>query len=168
MEKIMKLKCQKTRPLDRICPGFTMVELLVVIAVFTILLSAGIPMTLQGIQQRGVTNAANQLGEALQKAKLLAIKEQRNCTVTINSPNANQYTISISNEVFDLASYHGRVTFTDSPVASDAEITFTPQGLCNPAGAFLITSQVNPTVYRLRTTGAGGISRHQWVNAQWQ
>ena len=139
-------------------PGFTLIELMVVAAIIFIAIAVAAPSTLTWLRDRGVHDAAKQLGDDLQRAKLLAIKESNNCSITFNLPGPNQYTISLSNEVMDLGRFTGGVSFTNNPVPTDPVITFTPQGICTPSGAALLTNQSNSITYRIRTTGAGGIS----------
>lgn len=148
-----------------ISPGFTVLELAVVICITVAVLAVATPMTIQYLQQRGARQAADQLALDLQRAKLLAIQRNINCSVTINDPAPNQYTISITNEVVDLSGYHGQVVFTDAPDASTPVITFTPQGVCLAAGAFYITDQNRR--YRIRTSIAGAVSVHLFAGGQW-
>jgi len=140
--------------------GFSLIELVIVIAIAAIVLAIATPSTLTWLRERGVRNAADQLLMDLQRAKLMAIKENANCTITINAPAANQYTISLNGEVVDLGRYPGGVAFTNIPEASSAAITFNPQGLCTtiPA-AILVTNQNGALTFRLRVSAAGGISQ---------
>jgi hypothetical protein len=101
----------------------------------------------------------------LQRAKLLAIQRGANCSITINAPGLNQYTISITNEVVDLGSYQGTVVFSNAPDASAPLITFTPQGMCQISGAIFLTDQ--NLRYRVRTSVAGAVSVHLDSNGQW-
>jgi len=135
--------------------GFTLIELMIVIALIAILVAVSTPGTIAWLNARGAREAADQLAMDLQRAKLLAIQRNANCIITINVPT-NQYTISITNEVIDLRRYRGVVTFTD---VSAPQITFTPQGIRPDAGDVFLTNQINPTQqYRLRVSAAGGIS----------
>jgi prepilin-type N-terminal cleavage/methylation domain-containing protein len=139
--------------------GFSLIELVVVIVIAGIVMAIATPTTLAWLRERGVRNAADQLSMDLQRAKLMAIKENANCTITTNSPAANQYTISLNGEVVDLGRYPGGVTFTNNPELTSAAVTFTPQGLCTtiPA-AILLTNQNGARTFRVRVTAAGGIS----------
>ncbi len=139
--------------------GFSLIELIVAIVIAAIVMAIATPTTIAWLRERGVRNAADQLAMDLQRAKLMAIKENANCTITINAPAANQYTISLNNEVVDLGRYPGGVTFTNTPEVSSAAITFTPQGLCSTVpAAILLTNQNGVLTFRLRISAAGGIS----------
>jgi type II secretion system protein H len=141
---------------ERAQGGFTLLELMIVIAIISILIAVATPATLNWMRQRGVRDAADQLAMDLQRAKLLAIQRGMNCIITINSPAANQYTISLNNEVVDLRRYPGGVVFTDAPTVSDPLVTFTPQGICQNFGSFFLTNQNRR--FRVMATAAGGIS----------
>jgi prepilin-type N-terminal cleavage/methylation domain-containing protein len=145
--------------------GFTILELIVVILIMTIALVAATPMTINYMQQKGVREAADQLAVDLQRAKLLAIQRNANCTVTINSPGPNQYTIGIINQVVDLADYAGGVVFSNSPDVSASLITFTPFGVCQNSGAVYVTNTNRR--YRIRASGAGGVSVHLSTSGGW-
>lgn len=143
--------------------GFTLLELVIVVSIAAIVMAIATPTALAWLQDRGVHHAAGQLGLDLQRAKLMAIKNNANCTITINSPQPNQYTISLSGEVVDLGRYFGGVAFTDIPTPSSEVIRLTPQGLCDTLPAEVILTNRNATlIYRLRVSGAGGISENRY------
>jgi Tfp pilus assembly protein FimT len=145
--------------------GFTIVELAVTVAIVTTLFAIAVPYTINNMKNRGVRNAADQLAMDLQRAKLIAIQRNVNCSVTINAPALNQYTISIIGEVVDLGSYPGGVVFSNTPDASSASVTFTPSGVCTNFAAFYLTDQKRR--FRVRATGAGGISVNVFLGGQW-
>ena len=146
--------------------GFTIIELSITVCVLAVLMAVAAPYTFNAMRDRGVRNAADQLALDLQRAKLIAIQRNTNCTVTINTPGKNQYTISIINEVVDLGAYPGGVVFTNAPDASSADVTFTPSGVCtNVGGNFYLTDQKRR--FRIRATGAGGISVRLFSGGQW-
>jgi type IV fimbrial biogenesis protein FimT len=153
-----KIKNHRTTHANK-SAGFSLIELVIVMVIAGVVMAIAAPTTIAWLRDRGVRNAADQLGIDLQRAKLLAIKENANCSITINSPGANQYTISLNGEVVDLGRYHGGVAFTNNPSPSSAVITFTPQGLCSTLPAEILLTNQNAThTFRLRVSGAGGIS----------
>ena len=145
--------------------GFTILELMVVVTIMATLFAIATPATVEQLRERGVHNAADQLAMDLQRAKLLAIERNADCSMTINSPDANQYTISIANEVIDLAGYMGTVVFTNSPDPSDTAVTFNSEGICQATRVFFLTNQKRR--FRVRVTVAGGISVHEFVGGNW-
>jgi prepilin-type N-terminal cleavage/methylation domain-containing protein len=146
-------------------PGFTLMELMIGLAIIAIIAAMAVGGGMRGwLEQRGLSTAVEQLRGDLQRAKLLAIRQQAPCTLTIDTPALNQYTISLNNQVIRLSDYRGNVTFV---AGSTAVITFNPWGICN-AGNIMLTSTANSTtVYRLRTSGAGGLSKQVRVGGNW-
>ena len=138
---------------------------MVTVGIVVALIAVAGPYTFQYLQQRGARNAADQLAMDLQRAKLLAIQRNSNCTLTINAPAVNQYTISLTGEVVDLRSYAGGVTFTNIPTPSVPSVTFNPQGVCTISGSFFLTGQNQ--LYRVRTTAAGGVSVKYFSGGKW-
>jgi hypothetical protein len=132
------------------------------------------------LNQRGLSAALEQLRGDMQRARLLAVKQNVNCVITIDGVN-NQYTISPSNKVVRLGDYRGGVVFTGPSMGAVANITFSPVGTCTfgaagcGAGQVHLTDQGNASpapngnthVYRLRVSAAGGISKHVWNGANW-
>ena len=112
--------------------------------------------------QRGLSTAVEQVRSDLQRAKLLAIKEHGNCSITLNT--TKQYTISLNGQVVDLSNYRGNVTINLG--ASTSPITFTPWGTCN-AGSIELTNQGNTATYRLRTSMAGAVIKQVLAGANW-
>jgi len=147
--------------------GFTLMEMMIVVVIIGIILAIATPSTMAWLRRQGVRNAADKLAEDFQRTKLLAIQRSNNCSLTIDKGN-DRYTISLVNETIDLAGFRGEVAFTDTPLVTDTLITFTPQGVSNPAGAVLVTNAEGSATYRVRATAAGGISRHRWINGSWQ
>jgi len=147
--------------------GFTLTELMVVITLIAILLAVATPAMVSYLRQKGVREAADQLGMDLQRAKMLAVSRSTDCTIQIDT-GANQYRIVSPDgtvETIELAQFRGGVTFaTVGGVASSPTITFNSRGLCNPSGTVFLTSAASAITFRLRTSAAGGISQ-EVINA---
>jgi prepilin-type N-terminal cleavage/methylation domain-containing protein len=156
--------------------GFTLVELLVVIAIIGILTLITGPPVHRWMEERGVHEAAVQFAESMQRAKLLAIRNSANSTITVN-PATRQYTITLNNpvrnEVVSLLDYRGSVVFANDPNTGAGPaglITFTPQGLVLPGAAggaqSVVLSTNSPEIsqkwFRVSVSVAGGISIYKW------
>lgn len=162
----MKRFANALKKIPRRAPaGFTFTELVVVMAVVGTLVAIAVPSTSYWLRQRGVHDAATQLELDLQRAKTLARQRHTNCSVTINAPAANQYTISIINEVVDLSKYSGNVVFSNLPDLSTGVITFTPEGICPAFGGIYLIDQA--TRYRVRATAAGALSTRRFSGGKW-
>lgn len=72
--------------------GFTLIELVVVVAIFAILAGLAIPSIALGNRAR-VNNATSQVREALQTARLRAVAVNRPLQVRFNCPSAREYRI---------------------------------------------------------------------------
>lgn len=145
--------------------GFSLLEIMIVLAIMVIIAGFASSSGIRNwLTQRGLSTAVEQLRGDLQRAKVLAIKEHANCSLNINTPAVNQYTITLNNQVVDLGVYRGNVTFE---AASDPGITFTPWGSCTAAAQFQVTNQANTSLYRLRISAAGGISKQVWNGTKW-
>ena len=153
-----------------------MVELLVVIAIIGVLTLITGPPVHRWMEERGVHEAAVQFAESMQRAKLLAIRNSANSTITVN-PATRQYTITLNNpvrnEVVSLMDYRGSVVFANDPNTGAGPaglITFTPQGLVLPGAAggaqSVVLSTNSPEIsqkwFRVSVSVAGGISIYKW------
>ena len=171
--------CRKKRG----SPGFTIIELMVVITVIGIMLAIGVPAIMAITNRAGAQYAADELYGILMEAKIRAVRSNTNCTVTFNPAPANSYNRLCldeaargeAGETVILAKYRGNVTFANSPNAGDAAptgaITFTPQGFApNQSGPVYIQEIDNNIFYRVRTGAAGGttVDRYSETINQWR
>ncbi len=150
--------------------GFTLVELMVVLALSAILTGLAVA-SINSSRKAGVQYAADEMYGAIQDARMRAIRTNQWCTIAFNTPAVNQYQISLTNEVVDLAKYPGNVTFGKSPNAIDLapvpKLQFTPQGFATLPGSVYINSAVDNTWYRVQTTYAGVTRVDRWGTAAW-
>ncbi len=154
----MTLRCTK---------GFTLVEAMVVVAIIAILTVTIAPRTLAWLNEQGVRQAVEQLRGDIKLARIMAIRQRRNCTITFNSPAANQYNIGPNNKTIDLARYRGQVTFLAAGpdgVAGSSKITFNRRGLANAAQVF-ITNATGRNIFRIQVSSSGGVSVRSWAQA---
>lgn len=161
--------------------GFTLVELMVVMAIIGVLTLIIGPPVNRWMDERGIHKAASQLAESLQRAKFRAIRLSANCTVAVNQ-GARQYIITENNpfrqEIVSLDDYRGGIVFLNADpltgLAASNLITFTRQGLVPPPAAgvdhVIVVSNsmpgITPRTFRVRVSVAGGISIQRWDAAQ--
>lgn len=155
--------------------GFTMVEMMVVIAVLSIVAATAGPAVVQYTQARSSNAAASGLYATLHQYRSIAIKKRLFVTINI-SEALNQYQIDLLNPAtgavtnlppFQIGQYTGSAAITNDPdtgTASVGQISFTNQGTCpaGSSGAVYLANADGSFAYRVRTTLAGGISMHKW------
>lgn len=152
--------------------GFTIFELVVVMAVMAIMLLTVIPSTMAWLNEQGVRQAVEQLRSDLQQARMAAINQRQNCTITFNNPGANQYTVSLSNKTVDLSRYRGQVALLATGpdgVAASPQVTFNRRGLANSSQVF-ITNATGQSIFRIQVSSSGGVSVRTWSqgSASWR
>jgi type IV fimbrial biogenesis protein FimT len=127
----------------KVCRGFTLLELMVAIAVLAILATVGVPSFNELIQNNRVTTQTNELVSALNFARTDAIKRGRNVEVTVTQA-APGWRAEVSVPAIVAApSFPGDgvlrvVDRQGSRVAVDADVTiiFGPTGVPNASRAF--------------------------------
>jgi prepilin-type N-terminal cleavage/methylation domain-containing protein len=153
--------------------GFTLIELMIVVALLAILGGIGVASIRTIGDKPGVQYAADELFGAIQNARMRAIRTNQFCTVTFNAPGLNQYQVSLTNEVVSLSKYRGNVTFGNSPNAANpapaASLQFTPQGFATTSGAVYLTTAIDNTWYRVNTSYAGvtSVDRYSPASGTW-
>ncbi|MDE4454484.1 prepilin-type N-terminal cleavage/methylation domain-containing protein [Psychrobacter sp. DAB_AL62B] len=102
--------------------GFTLIELMVTIAVLAIIVSIAAPNISNQLANQRVKSTTATLANALKEAKVESIIRRQNLTFTYNNNGTNTGSISIAN--ISSHSYSAKSTITDSE--SKNPITFEP------------------------------------------
>jgi prepilin-type N-terminal cleavage/methylation domain-containing protein len=138
--------------------GFTLVELLVVIAIIAILAAFLAPNFIGWMPQYRLKSAVMELGSRIQQARLAAIKDNQNCTMSFNTGNDTYNITCLNNMTVDLTDYGPNVSF--SAVSAPQVINFTSRGLTDGAGTFIVsmTSQGGGDTYSIRITPTGAVA----------
>jgi type IV fimbrial biogenesis protein FimT len=144
--------------------GFTVVELLVVLAVFSIFAAISVPNFMSWIPKYRLKSAARDLYSNLQLAKMTAVKSNQDCSVTY-STDPDQYVISgpLSKTVV-LEDYGSGVNFhgPGSETFATATITFNSRGTSNAGYAYLSNSG-NTAYFKVGPLSSGVIKLQKWV-----
>ena len=111
--------------------GFTIIELMIVIAIFAIAMAAAMPSYNEWIQNTHIRNAAESLSNGIQRARAEAVS--RNVTVTFSIAGDNFWTITDTGadetiESRPLAEIPASVTVTPTPDATTT-LTFNNLGV---------------------------------------
>jgi type IV fimbrial biogenesis protein FimT len=162
--------------------GFTLIELMIVIALVAIMIAVAVPSIMAITNRGGAQYAADELYGILIEAKTRAIRFNTDCSVTFDTAN-NRYTRLCldeaargeAGETVELSKYRGTVQFIAAPGVNTAAtniITYSPRGFA-PAGSngpVYIREADNDIVYRVRTliAGATDVHRYDATNDTWK
>lgn len=183
MKFLLELFCPYVRPILKKQPekGFTVIELMVVIACVAILTAATGPSFLEYLRDAGLKKAVYQLSGDLYRTKSQAIKQKTVRSINLDQGN-NTYTCTNPNRTVDLAAFWGTVTFTNNPDggpdAFSATISFENRGLSGLVPAITtqayLTNQVagplgggDGRLFRVQVSAAGAVSIHEWRDGNW-
>lgn len=178
--------------------GFSFVELMVVLALISVLSAIALPSLLGGLSEKRLKSAARNLYADLQKARLLAVKGNKNVTVSFNSssgeyfyPNGNQ-TITVKLTDYGRIQYgKGSAAMLWSPFNAVAIGTdFVPDKLVfNPTGTALydphdgvsslvsipdegaivyLQNENNDVCYAVNVTSFGAVKIRRFSGSSWE
>jgi len=149
-------------------PGFTFIELLIVIVIIGITLAIAAPSFQSLIASNRLTTSANSLVSALQLAKSEAIKRNRQVIVSNNgtwasgwivfSDNNGDYAQATDGTEPTLGSFDALSTgFTVNPSNGYANrVTYRPDGRSTTPGSFYLCSPASTADFRKVTIAATG------------
>ncbi|BHH82941.1 pilus assembly FimT family protein [Desulforhopalus sp. 52FAK] len=125
--------------------GFTLIEVMVVVSIIGILAAISVPAYLSYRPKQRLNQAVNEYHSLLQNARMLAIKNRGDCSV---SYTATSYTVSCTtseyNKVVNLSDYGGNIEFVQYDGSSGvpaAPITFNSRGTSNQEYLHITNSQ---------------------------
>ena len=151
--------------------GFTLVEILITIAIIGIVAAIAIPNFLTVLPKWRAKSAATDLFSNLQLAKMTAIRQGRDCSVTF-STGPDQYQISLLNKTVSLATYGSGLQFRGpAPQFTTFEtspLTFNSRGMLTSSQGYTYFTNADQNVYyRAGATSAGVVVLQKLEGGQW-
>jgi type II secretion system protein H len=147
--------------------GFSLVELMTVVAVVGLISAIAVPSYLSGMPKRRLTAATRELYGVMQQTRLLAVKDGQSKRLRFETnfyyrDDNNNKICDPGEKRIDLSEYHdvefgggaAKKNWNGDPLAQASYITFSPEGTANsstvyfqnisaPRESFAITSQTS-------------------------
>lgn len=160
--------------------GFTLIELMVVIACVALLTATTAPYMLQYLREAGLRQAVYQLSGDLYRKKSQAVRTQAVQTINFFPAN-NTYTCTNPAQTINLGDYWGNVVFTANPSGPEVfspTISFDARGFSGlvPAATTQVylthlvpgpMGLVNGRIFRIQVSAVGAVSIHEWRSGTW-
>ncbi|XOF32947.1 MAG: GspH/FimT family pseudopilin [Candidatus Electrothrix sp. YB6] len=160
--------------------GFSFAELMVVIALVGILSAIAVPNYLRSLPEKRLKNAARNLYADLQKARLLAVKSNKDVTVTFNTdekrysyPNGDNDTIVALTD-YGAVGYGCNATATDwkgdaiPGSGVDGDLTFEPRGDASKGTVYLQSQNKQDVCYAVTVNKIGTVKIRRYAGAAWE
>ncbi len=172
--------------------GFSLVELMVVVAIIAVMALASTPNIVTGLPKYRIKNAARDLASKMRKARSIAIKKHRDVHVVFD-PDNNRYSIDgvwFPGQTRSLSSYYGSgVAFGSGAATTNATVgggtfpddyvsyigncngykcvRFNSQGISSGMGYVYFTNS-RGQAYAVGVTSLGGAIRvKRWTGGGW-
>lgn len=133
--------------------AFTVVEMLVVIIIFSILAATAVPQFVAFRPKNRLNGAARQVYSELMSARAKAVNENRTYVVTFPT-NSTMQIAGSTNRVVDIQAEYSDVTFT----SSNSTVTFSARGTTDVAPTITLTNSGGTKTVTVRITGVASIS----------
>lgn len=167
--------CQRKR---RDKSGFTLMEVMVVIAIIGILAATAIPSFMAWLPNYKLKSAVQDLFSNMQTAKMAAIRANGNYTISFSSTGNGSYTMTSpggSSRTISFADYDPNIRLGRPPADGADEVTYTGDDVVfnargmtddNDAGVYL--KNIKDTYYRVSTLPTGLIRLKKWRGSEWK
>ncbi|MEW6669603.1 MAG: hypothetical protein AB1512_30705 [Thermodesulfobacteriota bacterium] len=151
------------------CMGVTQTEVLVACLIITIMGTFSAPALSSWLRSAQLKAAARDLYGNLQRTKMLAIKNNTDCSITYGQL-PDRYVVSGITRTVNLSEYGNGVRFEgpQGQTFSVPTITFNNRGTCNAGYAYL-TNEDRTAYYRVGPSWSSGMIRfQQYSSGEWR
>jgi len=138
--------------------GFSLIEMLTVIAIFSILCTLAIPGLFQWLPKHRVGSAARDVKSTLEFARANAIRTNADVTVSFDWAN-ERLTVNSGGATLRTRQLTGGVDLQD--VDLGPAVTFNGQGFSSQSGQVQVENKTNADIRRSISLTAGGNTRIQ-------
>jgi len=156
--------------------GFTLIEVLIVIAIIGIAAAVAVPNFLSSLPGWRTKAAATDLFSNLQNAKMLAIRKGQNVSVSFAG---NSYTVSFINKTVQLSEYKSGVEFRgpapEYRTVDVSPLTFNSRGMLISTEGYayfssgdVADSDSDKIYYRAGATTAGVVQMQKKEGTEWK
>ena len=129
--------------------GFSLAEMLVVIAIIGIAIAIGIPLVNEQVRIAEVRAAADDLALHLRAARMIAVAKHKTITFTVSVDPTNTFSYEGNNGQVKTISMPGRVRIASG---SDPSISFFQNGSVDASSSIVIESNVSNSLERWTAT----------------
>jgi prepilin-type N-terminal cleavage/methylation domain-containing protein len=144
-----KRRRENGRAMKHVEAGFSLAELLAVLALVGIVLALGLPLMNEQIRIAEVRSAADQVAVHLRAARMIAVSHHKDIVVTVSADPVNTLSYEGTNGDTKLIAMPGRVKIT---TGSTALITFHSDGSSGASSTVTTESAVSSATERWTLT----------------
>ncbi len=138
--------------------GFSLIEMITVIAILSILCTIAIPSLFQWLPKHRVGSAARDVKSTLEFARANAIKTNADVTVSFDWAN-ERVTVDAGGTTLRTYQLTGEVDLQDVDLGTP--VTFNGHGFCSDSGQVAVQNKANAALRRSISLTIGGNSRIQ-------
>ena len=129
--------------------GFSLAEMLAVVALIGIVVAIGIPLVNQQLKMAEVRGAADLMGVHMRAARMIAVSHRKNIPFTVNATPTNTYSYEGTDGVTRTIALPPKVDIT---TGSTGTITFKSDGSVTAGGSVILESTVPNAIERWTLT----------------